>query len=474
MSSALSLGQSLPHRLRRELVRRPVLPAAAVRQPGHGAGRQPRRARAAAADGAQALPLHQPADGAGAGARPVCSGWATASAAGRAAAGCTPSWLLVVAAIGYHHACRALLRKFEQFANRRSERWFRVFNESGGAAVRRDRRAGGRQAVLMRRRHARATAARPRRWRWLYAALVRLRQPVPVRRLALAAGRWRSRRCWLLPWPRWLDALRRGRPTCSATCRSARWSVAGARAQRPARAGARWPPALAAGAAVVRASSAAELPAAARAVAASTGRSTPRGAAARRAAGGAGARAGRASTAGSALRDRWFVARSAGALALLLLWPLGLLFPTPVPLGLGQVGERLRELARAAAATDTPWAERGARAAGRRRRRRPHAAARRWPKALVIALGLLAPCLVAYAVDAAGLAPRGCWRSARWRSASAATTLSTALNFGPEHALAWLTPADAAGARRCGAAAGAGAGAACRARVAAGARRWSR
>ena len=36
---------------------------------------------------------------------------------------------LVVAAVGYHHACRSLLRKFEQFANQRSERWFRVFNE---------------------------------------------------------------------------------------------------------------------------------------------------------------------------------------------------------------------------------------------------------------------------------------------------------------------------------------------------------
>ena len=36
---------------------------------------------------------------------------------------------LVVVAIGYHHACRSLLRKFEEFANTRSERWFRVFNE---------------------------------------------------------------------------------------------------------------------------------------------------------------------------------------------------------------------------------------------------------------------------------------------------------------------------------------------------------
>jgi putative membrane protein len=38
--------------------------------------------------------------------------------------------VLVVVAIGYHHACRSLLRQFEEFANQKSERWFRVFNES--------------------------------------------------------------------------------------------------------------------------------------------------------------------------------------------------------------------------------------------------------------------------------------------------------------------------------------------------------
>jgi protoporphyrinogen IX oxidase len=38
--------------------------------------------------------------------------------------------VLVAGTIGYHHACRSLLRRFEQFANRRSERWLRVFNES--------------------------------------------------------------------------------------------------------------------------------------------------------------------------------------------------------------------------------------------------------------------------------------------------------------------------------------------------------
>jgi putative membrane protein len=37
--------------------------------------------------------------------------------------------LLVLGVIGYHHVCRGLLRSFEQFANRRSHRWFRAFNE---------------------------------------------------------------------------------------------------------------------------------------------------------------------------------------------------------------------------------------------------------------------------------------------------------------------------------------------------------
>lgn len=37
---------------------------------------------------------------------------------------------LVLAVLGYHHVCGRLLRSFERSANRRSERWFRVFNES--------------------------------------------------------------------------------------------------------------------------------------------------------------------------------------------------------------------------------------------------------------------------------------------------------------------------------------------------------
>ena len=37
--------------------------------------------------------------------------------------------LLVLGVIGYHHVCRARLRDFETLANKRSHRWYRVFNE---------------------------------------------------------------------------------------------------------------------------------------------------------------------------------------------------------------------------------------------------------------------------------------------------------------------------------------------------------
>jgi protoporphyrinogen IX oxidase len=48
--------------------------------------------------------------------------------------GIAGAWLyaklcVVLAAVGYHHACRALLRAFEQRRNRRGQRWFRGFNE---------------------------------------------------------------------------------------------------------------------------------------------------------------------------------------------------------------------------------------------------------------------------------------------------------------------------------------------------------
>lgn len=134
--------------------------------------------------------------------------------------------------------------------------------------------------------------------------------------------------------------------------------------------------------------------------------------------------------------QRWFPERGAGLLVLLL-WPVGLLFPAPVPLGLGQVGGWLAERAQAAAA-DTPWDDQvvdvlAALAAAQE----PLGAASEW---LAVTLGLLAPCLLAYSLTAPG------WRRAvlavaTFGLALGVSTLSTALNFGPDHAWAWRTPA---------------------------------
>ncbi len=135
-------------------------------------------------------------------------------------------------------------------------------------------------------------------------------------------------------------------------------------------------------------------------------------------------------------RNRWFTGDAAFALLLLALWPVGLLFPSPVPLGLGQVGERLR-VALAELLDGVNWAE-GAHAL---LSTPPNDATSLGPlaQAVIVALGLMAPCLVAYSVVAPG------WRRLTMAVgaalvAAAGMTLSTLLNFGPQHALAWASP----------------------------------
>lgn len=133
-------------------------------------------------------------------------------------------------------------------------------------------------------------------------------------------------------------------------------------------------------------------------------------------------------------RDRWLVPRSAGGVALLLLWPVGLLFPLPLPLAVGQVVSRT-------SAVLGGWLE-------------DTVAGPFWLAGLpdtvlpvtlpaaeiaVPLLGLLSPCLIAYAVSTPG------WRRALLATGAFAvalgtTALSTALNFSPQHALAWATP----------------------------------
>lgn len=139
------------------------------------------------------------------------------------------------------------------------------------------------------------------------------------------------------------------------------------------------------------------------------------------------------------LRERWFVRQSAAALALMLLWPLGLLFPQAVPLGLGQFGDALRGWVDAALA-GTPWEGEAAHWLPRVDDGALSPAA----ESLAIALGLLAPCLVAFAATRGG-ARRLLWVPGALVLAVGVTSLSTALNFGPANAFAWLAPATLGG-----------------------------
>jgi VanZ family protein len=138
---------------------------------------------------------------------------------------------------------------------------------------------------------------------------------------------------------------------------------------------------------------------------------------------------------------RWFDAGSAGAVALLLLWPLALLFPAPVALGLGQIGPRLLPLA-AELLDGVPWASDWH--AALLAEALPAAPLGVPTEALITALGLLAPCLVAFAVVPPGWRRIGLALGASMLTV-AVLTLSTALNFGPDHAGTWLAPSTAPG-----------------------------
>lgn len=129
-------------------------------------------------------------------------------------------------------------------------------------------------------------------------------------------------------------------------------------------------------------------------------------------------------------RARWFAQDARGALVLLMLWPVALLFPAPVPMGLGQIFERL-EASLSEALVDTPFLE-----------WLPVREIELQPlvpgvELLCVALGALIPCLLGYCVM------RTAWRRAAFTgvvllTGMAASALSAALSYGPEHAWAWL------------------------------------
>jgi VanZ family protein len=134
-------------------------------------------------------------------------------------------------------------------------------------------------------------------------------------------------------------------------------------------------------------------------------------------------------------RDAWFPDGSAGAQALLLSWPLALLAPSAVPLGLGNAVAELEPLV-VEALRGTPWALPD--------EPLPLQSLSPLSEALTVMLGLLAPVLLAYAVSPPGWRRLGLLAGAV-AAAVGMLALSTGLNFGPLHALTWWRPTVAVG-----------------------------
>lgn len=133
----------------------------------------------------------------------------------------------------------------------------------------------------------------------------------------------------------------------------------------------------------------------------------------------------------SRFRLRWFVDEARGALVLLALWPFALLFPAAVPLGLGQVLERL-EASLAEWLADTPFLE-----------WLPVRDVELQPlvpggELVCVALGALVPCLLAYSVMSS-VARRAAVAALLIALGVGTTALSAALSWGPTHAWAWLS-----------------------------------
>lgn len=132
----------------------------------------------------------------------------------------------------------------------------------------------------------------------------------------------------------------------------------------------------------------------------------------------------------SRLRARWFVDDARGALVLLALWPAALLFPPAVPLGLGQVLERV-EQSLADALADTPFLE-----------WLPMREVEMQPlvpgvELLCVVLGALVPCLLGFCVIRS-LPRRVAFMVLILGAGVAATALSAVLSYGPGHAWAWF------------------------------------
>jgi VanZ family protein len=135
----------------------------------------------------------------------------------------------------------------------------------------------------------------------------------------------------------------------------------------------------------------------------------------------------------SRFRERWFIPEARGALVLLALWPPALLFPAAVPLGLGQVLERL-ESGVAEWLSETPFLEW---LPVRDVELQPLVPA---AELLCVALGAFIPCLLGYTIlRSAGR--RAVFAFVVVAVGIAVTALSAALSWGPSHAWAWMSQA---------------------------------
>ena len=129
-------------------------------------------------------------------------------------------------------------------------------------------------------------------------------------------------------------------------------------------------------------------------------------------------------------RARWFVRNSRGALVLLALWPVGLLFPAPVAFGLGQVWERLEEGV-AELLQDTPFIEWLPLRELELQPLLPGA------ELVCVALGALVPCLLGYTV-VRHRGRRGLFALSALLVGIGVSAVSAGLSYGPVHAWAWL------------------------------------
>jgi VanZ family protein len=133
----------------------------------------------------------------------------------------------------------------------------------------------------------------------------------------------------------------------------------------------------------------------------------------------------------SHFRRTWFVPQARGGLVLLALWPIAVIFPAAVPLGLGQVLERV-EQALGAALSDTPFLEWLPMRTIELQPLLPGA------ELLCVLLGALIPILLAYSILRT-TAHRVIFLIAALAISVLVSGISAGLSYGPEHALAWLT-----------------------------------